>query len=292
MKGGNRFYTALLQLSAAINKSENLRKASMHVKKAAARGAQIICLSPLDYSVGKPGFELCAETIPGKTSDMLSSAARENGIYLVGGSMIETANGKMYSTCLVHGPDGSMIAKHRKMNLLDIDIPGKSPFRESDYLTPGDHLTTFDTPFCRVAVGLSQEIRFALPAHLYAQLGCDLLVFSGFFNAYPRPFRWELLQRARAMDNQFYVASVSPARNQEASHSFRGHSMLVGPEGEVIQSAGPGEAMVMAELDLDYLSSVRKRTPLVKQHRDDLYKVVNTKDNDGDREFFRNVLMI
>ncbi|CAN8025772.1 unnamed protein product [Ixodes persulcatus] len=292
--GARKFYLALLQLSVTTNKSENLRNAWIHVKRAASSGAEVICMSPtFGYSSDTlKNLKLYAETIPGETSDMLSSIARKNGIYLVGGSMAEKDKGKMYDTCLVYGPDGSMVAKHRRLNLLAVNVPGSQAFRESDYLTPGDHLTTFDTPFCKVAVGLSQEVRFAPLAHIYADLGCKLLVFPGSFNTAWNPLRWDLLQRARAIDNQIYVASVSAARTQDAPYGSCGRSMLIDPQGDVVQSAGHDEAVVMAEVDLDHLSSVRKETPIRKHHRHDLYAVVNRQCNEDDREFFKNVFFV
>ncbi|XP_040071209.1 omega-amidase NIT2-like [Ixodes scapularis] len=293
--GASKFYLALLQLSLTTNKSENLRKAWMHVKKAASSGAQVICLSPtFGYSVNTlKNLQFCAETIPGETSEMLSSTARTNGIYLVGGSMAEKDNGKMYDTCLVYGPDGSMVAKHRRLNILVVNVPGRQAFRESDYLTPGDHLTTFDTPFCKVAVGLSQEVRFAPLAHIYADLGCKLLVFPGSFNTTLSPLCLDLLQRARAIDNQIYVASVTSARTQDASYGSCGRSMLIDPQGDVVvQSAGPDEAVVMAEVDLEHLSSLRKETPVRKHHRHDLYAVVNRQRSEDDRKFFKNVFSV
>ncbi|CAN8005756.1 unnamed protein product [Ixodes pacificus] len=292
--GPSKFYLALLQLSLTTNKSKNLRNAMMHIKRVASGGAHVICLSPtFGYSSDTlKNLELYAETIPGETSEMLSFTARKNGIYLVGGSMAEKDNGKIYDTCLVYGPDGCMVAKHRRLNLLVVNVPGRQAFRESDYLTPGDHLTTFDTPFCKVAVGLSQEVRFAPLAHIYADLGCKLLVFPGSFNTDLSPLRWDLLQRARAIDNQIYVASVSSARTQYGSYGSCGHSMLIDPQGDVVQSAGHDEAVIMAEVDLDHLSSLRKEMPIRKHHRHDLYAVVNHERNEDDREFFKNVFFL
>ncbi|KAG0443289.1 hypothetical protein HPB47_015078, partial [Ixodes persulcatus] len=227
--GARKFYLALLQLSVTTNKSENLRNAWIHVKRAASSGAEVICMSPtFGYSSDTlKNLKLYAETIPGETSDMLSSIARKNGIYLVG-----------------------------------------------------------------VAVGLSQEVRFAPLAHIYADLGCKLLVFPGSFNTALNPLRWDLLQRARAIDNQIYVASVSAARTQDAPYGSCGRSMLIDPQGDVVQSAGHDEAVVMAEVDLDHLSSVRKETPIRKHHRHDLYAVVNRQRNEDDREFFKNVFFV
>lgn len=278
----NKFRLALLQLAVKANKADNLEKASKQIREAASRGANMVCLPEcFGFPYGPQYFPQYAEPIPGETSEMLSRCAKENGVYLVGGSMAEKDHDKLYNTCLVYGPDGSLLAKHRKVHLFDIDIPGKITFRESDSFTAGDKLTTFDTPFCKVGLGICYDLRFAPMAQIYAQLGCKLLVYPGAFNMTTGPMHWELLQRGRAVDNQLYVASASPARDESASYVAWGHSMLVDPFGKVVQSAGPGEELVVAEVDLDFLTSVREQIPLSKQKRDDLYQVVSRKDKEN-----------
>ncbi|CAN7976296.1 hypothetical protein HPB47_019216 [Ixodes persulcatus] len=278
----NRFRLALLQLAVKANKADNLERASKQIKEAASRGANMVCLPEcFGFPYGTQYFPQYAETIPGETSEMLSRCARENQVYLIGGSMSESENGKLYNTCLVYGPDGSMLAKHRKVHLFDIDIPGKITFRESDCFTAGDELTTFDTPFCKVGLGICYDLRFAPLAQLYAQRGCKLLVYPGAFNMTTGPLHWEILQRGRAVDNQVYVASVSPARDEAASYVAWGHSMLVDPSAKVVQSAGAGEELVLAEVDLDHLAMIRDQIPVTKQKRDDLYKVVSCKDGEN-----------
>ncbi|CAN7988181.1 unnamed protein product [Ixodes pacificus] len=171
-----------------------------------------------------------------------------------------------------------MLAKHRKVHLYDVNIPSKLIFSESNFLAPGEGLTTFDTPFCKVGLGVCYDIGFAPFAQVYAQLGCKLLVFPGAFNMITGPQYWELLWRCRAFDNQVYVASVSPARDDSASYVTWGHSMLVDPSGKVIKEAGVGEELILAEVDLDHLVSMRDQMPKIKHKRNDLYKVVSCKD--------------
>ncbi|CAN8001457.1 unnamed protein product [Ixodes hexagonus] len=272
----NQFRVALLQLAVKDNKAENMSKAATAIRKAAESGADVVCL-PAGFACpnGSRGFLQTTESIPGETSEMLSYTAKTNNIYLVGGTMIEKdSHGNMFKTCLVYGPDGTMIAKHRKLHLFDIDVPGKLTHRESDVITAGDELTVFETPFCRVGVGICYDVRFPQLAQVYADLGCKLLVFPGAFNKTMGSLHWELLHRARAVDNQVYVAALSPARDEGAAYVAWGHSMLVDPQGKVVQSAGLDETVVMGEVDLDYLSSVRQQSPVEKQRRDDLYKLV------------------
>lgn len=275
----NRFHIALVQLAVKASKLENLERAKAAVQKAAAQGAKMVCLPEcFGFPYGSQYFLQHAEPIPGDTSEMLSQVAKESQIYLIGGSMCESDNGRLFNTCLVYGPDGALLAKHRKVHLFDIDIPGQITFKESDTLSAGDALTTFDTPYCKVGVGICYDLRFAPLAQVYAEQGCKLLVYPGAFNMTTGPLHWELLQRGRALDNQLYVASASPARDEQASYVAWGHSMLVDPMGKVVQSADAKEELVVAEVDLDHLAAVRQQIPVTKQKRNDLYKVTSCKE--------------
>ncbi|XP_077498111.1 omega-amidase NIT2-like [Amblyomma americanum] len=276
------FRVALVQLAVKASKAENLARAGDQIKKAAASGAKLVCLPEcFGFPYGVQYFPKYAESIPGETSEMLSKAAKENGVYLIGGSMAETEDGKLYNTCLVYGPDGKMLAKHRKLHLFDIDIPGKITFKESDCFTAGSSLTTFDTPYCKVGLGICYDLRFAQMAQLYAKQGCKLLFYPGAFNMTTGPLHWELLQRGRAVDNQVYVASASPARDEGASYVAWGHSMLVDPLGKVVASADAAEDLVIGDVDLEHLQSVRNQIPITKQKRSDLYDIVSV-DAAGD----------
>ncbi|CAN8025769.1 unnamed protein product [Ixodes persulcatus] len=275
----SKFRLALLQLAVTTNKTENLKTASRLIRDASSAGAKMLCLPEcFNFPYEPKYFSQYAEPIPGRSSELLSRCAEENKVYLVGGTLSERENGKLYNTCLVYGPDGSMLAKHRKVHLYDVDVPGKITFRESDFVTAGDQLTTFETPFCKVGVGVCYDIVFAPLAQMYAQLGCKVLVYPGAFNMTTGPRYWELLSRSRALDNQVYVASVCQARDKTASYVAWGHSMLVDPSAKVVQSAKAAEQVVLAEVDLDYLAAVREQLPVYKHKRDDLYRVVSCKD--------------
>ncbi|CAN8001455.1 unnamed protein product [Ixodes hexagonus] len=271
----SKFRLALLQLAVTANKIENLERASKLIREAASAGAQILCLPEcFNFPYEPKSFPKYAEPIPGMSSDMLSRSAQENGVYLVGGTLSESENGKIYNTCLVYGPDGAMLAKHRKVHLFDIDIPGKIRFSESDFLAPGNKLTTLETPFCKVGLGVCYDIAFSSFAQAYAQLGCKLLLYPAAFNMFTGPLYWEAFSRCRAFDNQVYVATVSPARNEAASYVTWGHSMLVDSSGNVVRSAGHGEELVLADVDLDHLALAREQMPKIKHKRDDIYQVV------------------
>jgi omega-amidase len=121
----------------------------------------------------------------------------------------------------------------RKTHLFDIEIPGKIKFKESDTLTAGDSLSCVDTKYGKIGVGICYDLRFPELCMAYRQRGAKLVVFPGAFNMTTGPVHWQLLQQARAVDNQLFIASCSPARNLEASYTAWGHSMVVDPFGEV-----------------------------------------------------------
>uniref|UniRef100_A0A8C6ATK4 Omega-amidase NIT2 n=1 Tax=Monodon monoceros TaxID=40151 RepID=A0A8C6ATK4_MONMO len=222
---------------------------------------------------GTKYFPEYAEKIPGDSTQKLSEVAKKCSIYVIGGSIPEEDAGKLYNTCAVFGPDGTLLVKHRKLHLFDIDVPGKITFQESKTLSPGDSFSTFDTPYCRVGLGICYDIRFAELAQIYAQRGCQLLVYPAAFNLTTGPAHWELLQRGRAVDNQVYVATASPARDDRASYVAWGHSTVVSPWGEVLVKAGTEEMIVYSDIDLKKLAEIRQQIPIFSQKRSDLYAV-------------------
>lgn len=270
---------ALIQLAVSQCKETNVKRACKLVTEAAEKGAKLICLPEcFNAPYGVQYFHQYAEVIPGNTSTSLAEAAKQNKIYLIGGSIPEKVDEKCFNTCVAYGPNGEMLAKHRKIHLFDIDVPGKITFKESDALSPGNSFTTFQMCDLTVGLGICYDLRFSLMASVYAEKGCHLLVYPGAFNMTTGPAHWELLQRARAVDNQLYVATISPARDETASYVAWGHSTVVNPWGTVIAKAGHEEEIVYAEIDTSYLDEVRQQIPITKQKRNDLYKVVFSED--------------
>lgn len=281
-KAMSKFRLAVVQLQVGSVKADNLSRARRLVKEAAGQGGEVVLLPECFNSpYGTGFFSAYAEKIPGESTQLLSEIAKENKVYLVGGSIPEEDEGKLYNSCVVFDPEGKMLLKHRKIHLFDISVPGKIHFQESETLNPGSSLSMFDTPFCKIGVGICYDIRFAELAQLYSREGCQLLVYPGAFNMTTGPAHWELLQRARAVDNQVFVATASPARDETASYVAWGHSTVVSPWGEVISKAGPEEEVIYADIDLQYLSEIRQQIPITTQRRNDLYTVSTVSETTG-----------
>lgn len=266
---------ALIQFAVSERKELNIERACKFIKECAEKGAQLACLPEcFNAPYGIQYFNQFAETVPGPTSEALSNSAKKNNIYVVGGTFPEKDCDKLYNTCLAFGPDGETIAKHRKIHLFDIDISGKISFKESSILSPGNSFTSFQLGKWKVGLGICYDIRFPLMANIYAQKGCQLLIYPGAFNMTTGPAHWQLLQRVRAVDNQLYVAAISPARDEKASYVAWGHSSLVNPWGDVVCEAKENECILYADIDQSYVDEVRNQIPLLKQQRKDLYEVL------------------
>lgn len=150
---------------------------------------------------------------------------------------------------------------------------GRITFKESDSLTAGSNITVVDTPWGGLGVGICYDIRFPELAGIMRQRGATILVYPGAFNMVTGPAHWQLLQRARAVDNQVFVAACSPARNPESSYVAWGHSSVISPWGEVLIEANEGEDILTTEIDLNQAAEVRQNIPCWKQKRNDLYRL-------------------
>ncbi|XP_038985357.1 omega-amidase, chloroplastic-like isoform X2 [Phoenix dactylifera] len=267
-----KFKIALCQLLVTPDKERNIAHARKSIEDAARKGAKLVVLPNLSKYAEDIDAEAACPSI-----SMLSEVALCNAITIVGGSIPELAAGQLFNTCCVFGPDGKLKAKHRKLHLFDFDIPGEVTFRESDFLTAGEEPTIVDTDVGRIGIGVCHDIRFPELAMLYGSRGAHLICYPGAFNMSTGELLWELMQRARAADNQLFVATCAPAQdpNTSADYITWGHSGLVGPFGEIIATAGNEETTVIAEIDYSLIQFQREYLPLEVQRQGDMYKMVD-----------------
>lgn len=263
---------AVLQLAVGASKAANLAAARQQIAAAAAAGAQMVLLPEcFNCPYGNKYFPEYAEPADGETAAALRDAARLHSVYVFGGSFPERDGDKLFNTCLVFGPDGALLGRHRKIHLFDIDIPGRITFRESETLTAGDAPTIVETPYGRVGVGICYDLRFADLAAYYAEHDCMMIVYPGAFNMTTGPAHWELLQRGRAVDNQLFIATASPARDEAADYIAWGHSSVVDPWGVVVERAGAASQLVLADIDTSAVQRIRAQIPVRVQGRPHIY---------------------
>jgi omega-amidase len=205
----------------------------------------------------------------------MSKISKELSIFLVAGSIpiYDKKLEKYFNSSFTFNNHGEIVAKFNKIHLFDIDIPGKITFQESKVLSPGSNIAEFMVDDLKVGVGICFDVRFAELAQIYQRRGCNLLIYPGAFNMTTGPAHWELLCRARALDNQLYVAMCSPARDKEGSYVAYGHSMISDPYGRVVSQLDEHEGILTQEIDMTLCDEIRGQIPVIKNRRDELYEV-------------------
>ncbi len=270
---------ALIQMPVTADKEANLSRACKDLREAKARGADIgglpeMFCCPYDNSC----FRAYGEEEGGPAQRTLSALAAELGMYIVAGSLPELEEGRVYNTSYVYDRHGLQLARHRKAHLFDIDVKGGQRFRESDVLSPGNEITTFETEFGTMGLCICFDLRFEELARCMCLRGAKCLFVPAAFNMTTGPAHWELLFRQRAVDNQCFTVGVSPARDERASYIAYGNSIAADPWGTVLCRAGAGAEILYADLDLNRLESVREQLPLLSARREDLYTLTENKD--------------
>ena len=268
----------LCQMRVTADKEANLRHAGELLARAAENGAQIAALPEMfNCPYENACFPAYAESAGGESWQALSRAAKENGLYLVGGSVPELEDGNIYNTSYIFSPEGEELARHRKVHMFDIDVPGGQRFKESDTLTPGDRITVVDTPWGKIGIAICFDIRFAEMFRVMGDMGAGLIVVPAAFNMTTGPAHWDLTFRMRAIDQQCFVAGCSPARDETASYVAYGNSLVADPWGSFPLHLDEKEAVEVVELDLDDLARYRGQIPILSGRRTDLYGTVRKK---------------
>mmetsp|Transcript_4212 Transcript_4212/g.4171 ORF Transcript_4212/g.4171 Transcript_4212/m.4171 type:complete len:305 (+) Transcript_4212:256-1170(+) len=274
---------ALIQLKAGADKAANLLKVTKFIDSAVKTsniGKLHLVVLPecfnSPYAVDQ--FRNYAELIPsGETTKLLSSLAKKHGIFIVGGSIpeLDQENDKIFNTSLTFSPDGEIIAKHRKVHLFDIDIPGGITFKELVTLSAGNKATVFKLgEFGNVGLGICYDIRFPELAMIASRnpYNSFAMFYPGAFNTTTGPLHWHLLAKARAVDNEMFSVLCSPARDVGGNgYQAYGHSLVVDPYGAIVAEAGEGEEILFATLDKDLLPKVREGIPVHYQRKFDVY---------------------
>ena len=264
---------ALCQMPVGMDKDENLTKADQLVKKAADDGADLVVLPEMfNCPYSNKYFRAFGEREGEGTYLFLSKLAAENKVVLVGGSIPELDGEEVYNTSYVFSSEGNCIGKHRKTHLFDIDIPGGIRFVESDTLTPGSTSTVVDTEFGKIGIAICYDIRFPEFFRNMVLDGAKLIIVPAAFNMTTGPAHWELTARARALDNQTFVAMCSPARDEDGVYVAYGHSLVADAWGNVVSQLDEREAVLYTDIELDACDEIRQNLPLLKHRKPEVYK--------------------
>ncbi|MGH7871987.1 MAG: carbon-nitrogen hydrolase family protein [Candidatus Binatia bacterium] len=265
-----KFLAAAVQMVASDDKAANLKQAEQWIRQAAVQGAQVVALPEVFIWRGEKKREHeFAEPIPGPSSTALGGMARELGIYLLAGSILERIPGseKAYNTSLLFGPNGELIARYRKIHLFDVDLANGTSLRESATREYGDGVIVAATEFCPMGLSVCYDLRFPELYRALAMRGAQIIFVPSAFTAYTGAAHWETLLRARAIENQVYVVAADQFGKSAKSFETHGHSMIVDPWGKVLAELADGAGVISAEIDLDYLTKVRAELPSLSHRR-------------------------
>jgi nitrilase len=266
---------AALQMVSTPSVERNLASARRLIADAAARGAELVALPEYFCFMGASDRDkLAISEAPGHgpIQQALADAARQHRLWIIGGTVpIRTESAELVlNTSCVYAPDGRLAAHYDKMHLFRYDN-GRERYDEGRVLRAGDTPVAFDAGALRVGLSICYDLRFP---ELYRALTfasgarpCDLLAVPAAFTYTTGSAHWELLLRARAVENQCYVIAAAQGGQHENGRRTWGHSMIVGPWGEVLGVLAEGEGVVLAELEAQQIASVRSQLPALEHRR-------------------------
>jgi predicted amidohydrolase len=262
---------AAIQMRSTEDTSANIDGAEALLRRAAEHGVDLAVLPEVFTYLGRSaGRADAAEPLPGgPASDMLSRLAREAGMWITGG-VIERDGDRIYNTSPLFDPTGELVASYRKLHLFDVELPGQPPFRESATFTPGEQVVTHATQEARIGMSICYDLRFPELYRALMVAGAQVITVPAQFQYTTGVDHWEILVRARAVENQCFVVAADQwgsYGDPEKGRRSYGNSMIVDPWGRVLARADDeGDDILTAGLDLAELRRVRETLPAL-QHR-------------------------
>lgn len=253
---------AVIQMNSTDRRQDNLEQAAELLAQVKAQGARLAVLPEhFSFLAAMERMPQVAEPLRGPTVAFLSQRARELGLWIIGGSFSRKSADptRSYNTCPVIDPQGELLAHYDKIHLFDLALPGQAAWEESRYVKPGRRLAVVELPVGVVGLTICYDLRFP---ELYRRLrlkGAQVLAAPAAFTFATGKDHWELLVRARAVENACYVLAAA----QEGEHGGRrrswGQAMIVDPWGEVLAQCGPGPGVALAEVDQRGLTRARRK---------------------------------
>jgi nitrilase len=264
---------ALLQLNSRDDKSANIATITrLFEEKIAGRDVDLVAAP--EYSTFLGGLReeqwAAAETFPdGEGYRALQGLAKTYGVAVHTGSMIERDGNKHYNTSVVFGPDGTELARYRKIHLFDVETPGGHVFRESDVIDRGGEVVDFTYDGHKFGCSICYDMRFSELYLQHMRNGCDVIMVPAAFNMETGKDHWEALLRARAIETQSWVIAAGQIgfhREAAGERACYGNSMVIDPWGNIVARASARPGVTLADVDFDYARHVRTILPSNNHH--------------------------
>ncbi|MDR2195253.1 MAG: carbon-nitrogen hydrolase family protein [Gallionellaceae bacterium] len=262
------FKVAAVQMASGPNVAGNLGEAGHLIEKAANAGARLVVLPEYFPIMGMNDTDKVAVAErpgSGLIQDFLRDAARRHGIWLIGGSipLVASVPGKVLNTCLVFDDQGEQRARYDKMHLFNFDFSNEH-YHEASTIEPGDEIVTVDSPFGRIGLSICYDLRF--PEFFRAMDKVDIIVLPSAFTETTGKMHWEVLVRARAIENLAYVIAAAQGGYHVSGRETHGNSMIVDPWGRILDRLPRGSGVVIADIDPAYQARLRDSLPALS-HR-------------------------
>jgi predicted amidohydrolase len=267
--------TACVQLTSRDDKAANLEKAARFVTEAARAGADLVQLPEKWNAIGDAdALHANAESLEDSESvAAMADWARKHGIWLIGGSITERREGreKLSNTSLVLDPEGTIAAVYRKIHLFDVEVGG-IVYRESEAEEAGDEPVVARAGDWTVGLSICYDVRFPELYRVLALEGAELLSIPAHFTLHTGRDHWEVLLRARAIENSCYVAAAAQIGETRPGKPSYGRSLIADPWGLVVALAPDEEGVIYADLDLERVGQVRRNLPSLASRRPEAYR--------------------
>ncbi len=265
---------ACVQLNADADKRTAIRTAERLVEQAAGRGAQLVVL-PEKWNGYGPTRVIAASAEPagGESFEAMQDWASRFGVTLIGGSITESRpdHPRLSNTCFVFNPDGTLQASYRKIHMFDVNVDGRV-YRESDAEEPGDTTVVIDACGWRIGLSICYDLRFPELYRILALRGAEAIVVPAAFTLFTGRDHWEVLLRARAIENQCFVIAPNQHGAYPDGMKTAGRSMIIDPWGLLLAQAPDGDAVVVADLDRATVTRVRTEVPSLANRRPAAYE--------------------
>ncbi|MCX7120875.1 MAG: carbon-nitrogen hydrolase family protein [Gammaproteobacteria bacterium] len=261
---------AAIQMCSSDNVDENLFIVTQLITEAAENGAQLIVLPEMFSIMGKcpsDKIEVKENAGFGKAQNCLSDLAKKLNVWIIGGTIPIACDNKnkVRAACLVYNNKGESVARYDKINLFDVALSETESYRESDTVESGNETIVIDTPFGKLGLCVCYDIRFSNLFIELAKCGAEIIAIPAAFTVKTGEAHWELLMRARAVENFSYVIGACQAGIHSNGRQTYGHTLIVDPWGTVISELKePSFGIAYAKIDLKKLHSIRKMIPTVK----------------------------
>ncbi len=264
---------ACIQMASSPNIGANLLEAERLVEEAVSQQARLVVLPENFALMGKTESDKVQareEDNNGTIQTFLAEQSARHGIWLVGGTipMVASDENKVRATCLVFDDAGKQVARYDKIHLFDVElVDSDEQYTESETIEPGDKVVVIDSPFGRMGVAVCYDLRFPELFRQQLEDGMEILVMPSAFTAITGRAHWEVLVRARAIENLCYVIAPDQGGYHLSGRETYGHSMIVDPWGTVLNSLARGPGVVCADIELGRLHSARRNFPSIEHRR-------------------------